>query len=152
MQMNMERAIRESGFGGVENDNVDNLFIVLEPEAAAAYMLTSTTTVLPGETFLLIDPGEGTVDSITYTVDNAYPLRRSRRLKGEDYLKVNNMTIEGIINEAATSFENDIKRYVDVTADNVPTEIVFLKGLLPNPSPEKRFLSNRVKIEWLVAS
>lgn len=46
MQKNMERAIRESGFGSVENDCVDNLFIVSEPEAAAAYVLASTTTVL----------------------------------------------------------------------------------------------------------
>lgn len=46
MQTNMERAIRESGFGSVENDSVDNLFIVSEPEAAAAYVLASTTAVL----------------------------------------------------------------------------------------------------------
>jgi hypothetical protein len=46
MQKNMERAIRESGFGSVENDSVDNLFIVSEPEAAAAYVLASTTAVL----------------------------------------------------------------------------------------------------------
>jgi hypothetical protein len=46
MQNNMERAICESGFGSVENDSVDNLFIVSEPEAAAAYVLASTTAVL----------------------------------------------------------------------------------------------------------
>lgn len=46
MQTNMERAIRESGFGNVENDSVDNLFIVSEPEAAAAHVLASTTAVL----------------------------------------------------------------------------------------------------------
>jgi hypothetical protein len=45
MQRNMERAINESGFGRVVNDSVDNLFIVSEPEAAAAYVLASTTTV-----------------------------------------------------------------------------------------------------------
>ncbi len=46
MQKNMERAIRESGFGSVQNDSVDNLFIVSEPEAAAAYMLATSTEVL----------------------------------------------------------------------------------------------------------
>jgi hypothetical protein len=46
MQKNMERAISESGFGSVENDSVDNLFIVSEPEAAAAYVLASTNVVL----------------------------------------------------------------------------------------------------------
>lgn len=43
---NMERAIRESGLGSVENNSVDNLFVVSEPEAAAAYVLASTTAVL----------------------------------------------------------------------------------------------------------
>jgi hypothetical protein len=46
MQTNMEKAIRASEFGSVENDSVDNLFIVSEPEAAAAYVLASTTAVL----------------------------------------------------------------------------------------------------------
>lgn len=50
----MERAIRESGFGSVENDSVDNLFIVSEPEAAAAYMLASTTAVLVSQGFLAV--------------------------------------------------------------------------------------------------
>jgi hypothetical protein len=46
MQKNMVRAISKSGFGSVENDSVDNLFIVSEPEAAAAHVLASTTAVL----------------------------------------------------------------------------------------------------------
>jgi hypothetical protein len=46
MQKCLEIAIRKSGFGSVENDSVDNLFIVSEPEAAATYVLASTTTVL----------------------------------------------------------------------------------------------------------
>lgn len=45
MQTNMERAIGESGFGSVDNDSIDNLFIVSEPEAAAAYVLANTTEV-----------------------------------------------------------------------------------------------------------
>jgi hypothetical protein len=54
MQTNMERAIRESGFGSVENDSVDNLFIVSEPEAAAAYVLASTTAVLVSQGSLAV--------------------------------------------------------------------------------------------------
>jgi hypothetical protein len=46
MQANIKRAIHESGFGSVENDSVNNLFIVSEPEAAAAHVLASTTAVL----------------------------------------------------------------------------------------------------------
>lgn len=173
MQKNMERAIRESGFGSVENDSVDNLFIVSEPEAAAAYVLANTTAVLqPKETFVLIDAGGGTVDAITYTVDKTYPLRLKAegveaggdlcgssylneafrkhlraRLKGEDYLEVNGLTIESIIDSQVIAFENEMKRSVDVVASNIPTEIVYIQGLRANPHPEKRFLNNRLKIE-----
>ncbi|OBT51183.1 hypothetical protein VE04_08148 [Pseudogymnoascus sp. 24MN13] len=172
MQKNMERAICESRFGSVQNNSVDNLFIVSEPEAAAAYMLASTIAVLPKETFVLIDAGGGTVDAITYTVDKAYPLRLKAegveaggalcgssflneayqahlhsRLQGEDYLEVNGLTIESIIDAQLFSFENEMKRSVDVVASNTPPEFVFIQGLQANPNPEKRFLNNRVKIE-----
>jgi hypothetical protein len=46
MQKSLEIAIRESGFGSLENGSVDNLFIVSEPDAAAAYALANTTAVL----------------------------------------------------------------------------------------------------------
>jgi hypothetical protein len=46
MQKSLEIAIRESGFGSLENNSVDNLFIVSEAEAAAAYVLANTTAFL----------------------------------------------------------------------------------------------------------
>lgn len=55
MQRNMERAICESGLGSAENDCVDNLFIVSEPEAAAAYVIASTTTILVSDSFHSIE-------------------------------------------------------------------------------------------------
>ena len=68
MQKNMERAMRESGLGRVENDSVDNLFIVSEPEAAAAYMLASeSTSVIVSCMFLAI-----------FNIDNIYIHRPER--------------------------------------------------------------------------
>ncbi|KFZ03935.1 hypothetical protein V502_10543 [Pseudogymnoascus sp. VKM F-4520 (FW-2644)] len=171
MQKNMERAICESGFGSVQNNSVDNLFIVSEPEAAAAYMLASTTTVSRNETFVLIDAGGGTVDAITYTVDKTYPLRLKAegveaggdlcgssylneafqahlhsRLQGEDYLEVNGLTIESIIDVRLFDFENEMKRSMDIVTFNNLPDVIFVQGLRANPNPEKRFTKNRVKI------
>jgi hypothetical protein len=42
----LEIAIREIGFGSPENDSVNILFIVSEPDAAAAYVLANTTAFL----------------------------------------------------------------------------------------------------------
>jgi hypothetical protein len=69
------------------------------------------------------------------------------RLEGEDYLEVNSLTIESIIDSQVILFENDMKRSADVTAPNIPTEFVFIQGLRANPHLEKRFLNNRLKIE-----
>jgi hypothetical protein len=43
MQTAMATAISRSGFGAVDSGSVDNLFIVSEPEAAAAYVLEADT-------------------------------------------------------------------------------------------------------------
>jgi hypothetical protein len=69
------------------------------------------------------------------------------RLKGENYLEVNGLTIESIIDSQVIAFENGLKRSVDVVAYHNPTEVVFIPGLRANPHPEKRFLTNGLKIE-----
>ncbi|PMD44863.1 hypothetical protein L207DRAFT_240865 [Hyaloscypha variabilis F] len=172
MQKSLEIAIRESGFGNLENDSIDNLFIVSEPEAAAAYLLASTTAFSPEEVFVVLDAGGGTVDTTTYIVHKTYPLRLKAagfeaggdlcgssyldeafrehlraRLGGEDYLEVNGLTIESIIDSQVIAFENELKRSIDVVASNIPTQVVFIPGLRANQHREKRFLKNRLKIE-----
>lgn len=72
------------------------------------------------------------------------------RLKGEDYLEVNGLTIESIIDSQLFTFENEMKRSINVAASNISTEIVYIQGLQANPNPEKRFFNNRLKIERLV--
>jgi hypothetical protein len=140
---------------------------------------------------VLIDAGGGTVDAITYTVDNTYPLRLKAegveaggmflthpillndvlnklgdlcgssylneafrehlrsRLESEDYLEVNGLTIESIIDSQLFSFENETKRSINVSASNIPTVNLYIQGLRANPNPEKRFNNNRLRLERL---
>lgn len=149
MQSAMKCAIQNSGLGGMEN-----LFLVSEPEAAAAYVLGQSDEVDPGEAFLILDAGGGTVDATTYMVDKQYPLRLSKelvdpkgclhgssylnadfrqhlltRLEGEKYLERDNFTIEGIVDGLVLMFENHTKRTLDVNDKNTPTERITVQGL-----------------------
>ena len=69
------------------------------------------------------------------------------RLGGENYLEVNGLTIESIIDSQVIAFENGMKRFINVVAYHNPTQVVFIPGLRANPHPEKRFLTNRIMIE-----
>ncbi len=93
--------------------------------------------------------GPGDLCGSSY-LNEAFREHLRARLEGEDYLEVNGLTIEGIIDSQVIAFENEMKRSVDVAASNIPTEIVYIQGLRANPHPEKRFLNNRLKIERLV--
>ena len=93
--------------------------------------------------------GQGDLCGSSY-LNEAFREHLRARLQGEDYLEVNGLTIESIIDSQVIVFENEMKRSIDVVASNIPTEIVYIQGLRANPHPEKRFLNNRVKIERLV--
>jgi hypothetical protein len=96
MQAAMSTAAKRSKFGNLVNGSLDNLFIISEPEAAAAsvlaednndvYVSDSSNFVRDGRTLILkswqgneiilvLDAGGGTVDAVTYKVTNSYPLR-----------------------------------------------------------------------------
>ncbi|KAJ5199425.1 hypothetical protein N7491_000016 [Penicillium cf. griseofulvum] len=67
-----------------------DLFIINEPEAAAAFALDvmiGTKRLQKGETFLVCDAGGGTVDFTTYTVkaQNPLRLREATNPTGEDH-------------------------------------------------------------------
>lgn len=84
-------------------------------------------------------------------LDEKYGEHLKARLKGEDYLEINGLTIASIIDSQVVIFENELKISVDVVSSTIPTEIVYIQGLRANSHPEKRFLGNRLKIERLVA-
>jgi hypothetical protein len=77
MQKCLAVAMNGANFRGadVQNNSIENLFIVSEPEAAAAYMLDNSPEIRCGQTFVLLDAGGGTVDANTYRVSNEEPLR-----------------------------------------------------------------------------
>ncbi|CZR60755.1 related to hsp70 protein [Phialocephala subalpina] len=157
MQASTEIAIRESGLGTMEN-----LFLVSENEAAAAFVLDCNGEVNPGEAFVILDAGAGTVEATTYTVHQKYPLRLKceavapngglygssylneafrehlqARLEEENYLEDRGWTIERIINIAMLDFENRTKRKLDLTDPTLSIEGIVVQGLRPNT--QKRF-------------
>lgn len=91
LQDAMEATIEATRFGTLGYGSVDNLFIITKPEAAATFFLGSSHDMLvsmllqhcltadsfpkAGETFMVLDCGGGTVDGVTYTVTNGYPVR-----------------------------------------------------------------------------
>lgn len=92
--------------------------------------------------------GQGDLCGSSY-LNEAFREHLRARLEGEDYLEVNGLTVESIIDSQVIAFENEMKRSVNVVASN-PSDIVYIQGLRANSHPEKRFLKNRVKIERLV--
>ncbi|KAE8149926.1 hypothetical protein BDV25DRAFT_119620 [Aspergillus avenaceus] len=170
MQNAMTRALRDSGFiRGIRYD-IDNLFIVTEPEAAATYVLATTDEILPNDCFILLDAGGGTVDAITYKVRKLRPLRLEReevepagalcgssylneaferviseRLKKETYLERDNVKIEGIVNDLVQQFETKHKRHIDIYSRLLESEHFFIQGLLP--SQGKKFRHNRLYLD-----
>ncbi|PQE29190.1 Hsp70 family protein [Rutstroemia sp. NJR-2017a BBW] len=166
MQRAMEVAIQRSSFGSVQD-----LFLVSEPEAAAAYVLDQNKRNIHfGETFILLDAGGGTVDTTTYTVTNSHPLRLQReevaatgglygssylneafrehllsRLEGErSYLERSGITVEGIVNQATIRFENEWKRSMNVLDKKMNSIDIFIERL--KKDSEKRFKDNRLSM------
>ncbi|KAK7974420.1 hypothetical protein PG989_016268 [Apiospora arundinis] len=141
MQSALAVAMEKTNFKGVDiqNNSIENLFIVSEPEAAAAYVLASSPDVQSGDTFVLLDAGGGTVDANTYTISNTTPLRLTHevvepggglfgssylnegfrkllkeRLKDEVYLERGVDTIDSIVEKIMMeTFEYKVKRSFD---------------------------------------
>lgn len=67
------------------------------------------------------------------------------RLEEEDYLEVNGLTIESIVEKEMVDFENRRKRAVDVTKPKFAKDSIFIQGLKANP--EKRFIANRLRLD-----
>ncbi|KAI1868190.1 hypothetical protein JX265_007013 [Neoarthrinium moseri] len=68
MQIALAKAFKQSNFDQVEiiQNSVKDLFMVSEPEAAAAWVLHSNYDIVPEDRFILLDAGGGTVDTNTY--------------------------------------------------------------------------------------
>ena len=167
----LAKAVRASGLGysSLADESIKDLFIVSEPEAAAEYVLATqqpNQIVLPGESFLLLDAGGGTVDAITYKIKQTKPLRLDaekvvpdsalcgssflneafeallrKRLHGVQ-LAHNDFSIHGIIDGLVVKWENGDKREVDVYNSSQRLDSLFIQGL--GKDEQKRFKKHRL--------
>ncbi|RHZ51804.1 Hsp70 family protein [Aspergillus thermomutatus] len=78
MQDALAEASHRSLFGRTISNSVENLYIVSEPEAAAACVLASTREIKAGDTFMILDAGGGTVDAVIYKLRNTEPLQMEK--------------------------------------------------------------------------
>ncbi|KAG7421219.1 hypothetical protein Forpe1208_v001845 [Fusarium oxysporum f. sp. rapae] len=160
MQACLAVAMKRANFtrADLQNKSIDNLFIVSEPEAAAAHMLSTSAEIKAGDCFVLLDAGGGTVDANTYRVSREEPLRLETEivapggglhgssylnegfrdyledlLAEETYLNDGIETIHGIIERITfEEFEKRIKRGYDYNQQTSRKEI-YIKGLRDNP-------------------
>ncbi|KAH7310909.1 hypothetical protein B0I35DRAFT_397312 [Stachybotrys elegans] len=144
MQTCLAMAMNNAQFHGVDvqNNHIENLFIVSEPEAAAEHILTAHDVLKRGDVFVLLDAGGGTVDANTYEISKKEPLRLSKEvvaidgglygssylnqsfreylhdlLADETYLEQGSETINGIIERIILDhFEYRLKRTYDCYA------------------------------------
>ncbi|PVH69481.1 hypothetical protein DL98DRAFT_522149 [Cadophora sp. DSE1049] len=170
MQAAMSTAAGRCGFGNLVNGSLDNLFIISEPEAAAACVLAEDNDdIHENEIVLILDAGGGTVDAVTYKVTNSYPLRLSaevvspgtqlcgasyinerfeklllKRLKHENYLVKNGKSIKSIVEGKVIEFENGEKRLIDIADEYFEPVPVYIDDLKANS--KKRFSQNRLRI------
>ncbi|KAI2609234.1 hypothetical protein GGR54DRAFT_643547 [Hypoxylon sp. NC1633] len=174
MQVALLTAMKSAEFKGLDSScqAIENLFIVAEPEAAAAFILDTDHTIQAGHTFLLLDAGGGTVDASTYTVSQTQPLRLSKevvehkgKLCGSSYLneEFRNMlhgllqsekhnlehgkiTLDGIIERIIVEeFEYKTKRRFDIYNRRKGPEFFFCAGL--EDSLEKGFRDDFIEVE-----
>lgn len=103
MQTAMKIAVEECGLGDQANNSVCNLFIISEPEAAAACVLaehenelyvsphlvhgeidTNQGNFQYNECVVILDAGGGTIDAVTYMCTKEAPLRLSAEVVEPD--------------------------------------------------------------------
>ncbi|KAE9377463.1 hypothetical protein N431DRAFT_329570 [Stipitochalara longipes BDJ] len=170
MQAAMSAAAKRSELGSLVNGSLDNLFIISEPEAAAACVLAEDNNdIYENETIVILDAGGGTVDAVTYKVTKSHPLRLSdqvvppgsmlcgasyinerleklllKRLKHEKYLVKNGKTIKSIVEGKVIDFENGEKRLIDTANEHYEPDSIWIDDLKANSA--KRFSQNRLII------
>ncbi|KAF4957458.1 hypothetical protein FGADI_3094 [Fusarium gaditjirri] len=161
MQACLAVAMKRANFTrtDLQNKSIDNLFIVSEPEAAAAHMLSTSAEIKAGDCFVLLDAGGGIVDANTYRVSRELPLRLETEivapggglhgssylnedfrayledlLAEETYLDDGIDTIHGLVERITfEDFEIMIKPGFDYRMTTSSREI-YIRGLRDNPA------------------
>ncbi|KAL2808863.1 hypothetical protein BJX63DRAFT_424297 [Aspergillus granulosus] len=136
------------------------LFVLNEPEAAAAYILeacSGSENLATGEVFMICDAGGGTVDTITYKVRQQRPFRVEevvaptgsscgsgyvnqalkreaiKRIKSTPYESLKGPSFEYIIeHDLMTNFEYTLKRDFRPSMGLDGNEVIVVHGLVKN--------------------
>ena len=171
MQKALTAAIQASQLAQLDQGIVEDLFIVAESEAAAAYALDSAEVALEmtvDESFLVMDCGGGTIDAITYTLTQTAPNRLREVVKSEgvscgssflnqDYEKLlndrlkhativgNDLPLERIIAAKVQAFENE-KRVINILDKKTHFDPVFIQGL--QADSQHGFRKNKLDLTW----
>ncbi|CAN9331808.1 unnamed protein product [Alternaria alternata] len=102
MQTALEEAVKEVGLSKNAEDDVCNLFMISEPEAAAECILAEARSSLiikdlfadnipqSNETAVILDAGGGTVDAVTYRCVNSDPVRLAEEVIAPDSESIGN--------------------------------------------------------------
>ncbi|KAL6365550.1 hypothetical protein LRP88_01547 [Fusarium phalaenopsidis] len=141
MQICLARAMDRAEFPGVdtENNSIERLFIVSEPEAAATYMVSQNYRFRRGDTFVLLDAG-GLCGS-SYL--NEYFREHLLKLLGnQTQLEVNGVTIRGLVEHIMVKIETTHKRCWDIYLNKKKLSL-FVSG---NLKPGKGLKGNCVII------
>ncbi|KAI8948409.1 hypothetical protein F4801DRAFT_581388 [Xylaria longipes] len=175
MQTALASALQAADFKtvDVQNNSINNLFIVSEPEAAAAHVLKNYRDIRPQDTFVLLDAGGGTVDANTYTVNQTEPMRlkaegappqgglygssylneqfrdliRDRLATEEAYFAARGDTIDAIAETIMMNeFEYRCKRSFDIYSEKKKDKAFACEGLEANR--QKNFLRNRIMVKF----
>ncbi|RYP15476.1 hypothetical protein DL765_005683 [Monosporascus sp. GIB2] len=149
MQVALTAAMRMADFKGLdlETDAIENLFIVGEPEAAAAFSrkihLSSWTR---SDDTLEINEGDWDLCGSSY-LNEAFRGLLREKLKDEMYLERGQVTLDGIVeNILISEFEYKTKRHYDIYDRRRLPESFYCGGL--QDSREKGFLGGCVYIRF----
>ncbi|KAK6189536.1 hypothetical protein LQW54_013168 [Pestalotiopsis sp. IQ-011] len=150
MQTALASALLAAGYEdiAIESHSIENLFVVSEPEAAAAFVLENDRSIRANDTFVLLDAGGGTVDANTYTVSQTTPLRLQaegappqgglfgssylneafrdllrEQLATETYLEDDGDTLDAIA-ETITVTDKDIRKIFDHCLSGIKTLMI----------------------------
>ncbi|KAL1794641.1 hypothetical protein ACET3X_006457 [Alternaria dauci] len=174
MQTALEEAVKDVSLSKNAGDDVCNLFIISEPEAAAECILAEARSELySNETVVILDAGGGTVDAVTYRCVNGDPVRLAeevippdnrlcgasfineryaekllQKLANETYLiddPHNPRSLESIVQIRTTIFENYQKRIIDTTKRREETYRVHIENLRENQ--KKGFYPNNLELK-----
>ncbi|KAF3049353.1 hypothetical protein E8E11_004565 [Didymella keratinophila] len=161
MQEALEKAVKVVGLSENAQEDVCNLFMISEPEAAAECILAEAKVPIHNhDTVVVLDAGGGTIDAVTYKCINSDPVRLNaevvapesdllgasyineefekkllQKVASETYLwedRIPRKSLKSIVQALTNRFETYEKRFIDVMRPKKPIFRVKVEDLREN--------------------